>query len=72
MLKPSEIAQIVLTYKAIPDKLRNELLRTCVLAELTKRCSDKCIDVNKPIDLRMEARLLADQISNWLIEFTEE
>lgn len=71
MLKPCDIVQIVLTYKAIPDNLRNELLRTCVLAELTKRCGDKCIDINQPGSLRMEARALSDQISNWLIEFTE-
>ena len=71
MLKPCDIVQIVLTYKAIPDNLRNELLRTCVLAELTKRCADKCIDVNQPVSLKMEARLLADQVSDWLREFTE-
>ena len=72
MLKPCDIVQIVLTYKAIPDNLRNELLRTCVLAELTKRCGDKHIDINQQVSLRMEARTLSDQISNWLIEFTEE
>ena len=71
MLNQCEIAQVVKAYKAMPDHLRTEVLWTCVLAELTKRCADKCIDVNKPVSLKMEARLLADQISDWLREFTE-
>lgn len=72
MLKPCEIVQVVCAYKSMPDKIRTDVLRTCVLAELTKRCSDKCIDVNQPVSLKMEARLLADQVSDWLREFTEE